>query len=755
MSNETVGSMNGLGPVGRLGRFAATRRRRVFIAWAVIAVGLGALAPRVETALSGAGWQANGSESVEVRERIDSAFAGAGAYALQVAVHSGELTATDPDFRRTLARAEAVLTADPAVSRVIPPRPAQTISRDGHTAVIVAGAAEDPNGMVAAASDLKDELAAVAAPGVEVSLTGAPGMWSDFNEANKEAMLKSELLSWPVTLAILLLAFGSLVAAGLPLMLTIVGLIASAGVLFLGTKISPISIWAMNFALMFALALGIDYALFIVMRFRNALFGQGLAPNDAIAEAMDTAGKAILFSALTVLISLSAVMLVPSSAFRSVSLGIMIAVLFILAATLTLLPAVLAGLGPQVDKLALPWAHSGDHHSPRFARWGEMLWRRPLVFGGIALIALVGLALPVLSLKTGMPSIKVVPEDDGSRVGYNQITEAFGPGAPGTLQVLMPAEETRLVSAELRADPGVVVVTPAQPGADGEALIQAIPTSGPSSPAFGETIDRLRAALPPTALVGGPAAESHDLEAALADKTPLAIGLILALGFLLLLVAFQAPLIAAIGVLANLLSTGAAFGVAKLIFQDGNLSGVLGFESQGFLDAWGPIFFFAMIFAIAMDYTVFLLSSAREHWEETGDAKAAMVGGMAHSGRVILAAGAVMVAVFFTFALSGPLPPKEMGVILGVAVLLDTFLVRLLLLPVFLRLAGSAAWYLPAWLDRVLPDIHFSHGSSGEVLAVEAEGNGVGRAGAGQLLEGPGIEDEQVGVGAADIENDR
>ncbi len=174
------------------------------------------------------------------------------------------------------------------------------------------------------------------------------------------------------------------------------------------------------------------------------------------------------------------------------------------------------------------------------------------------------------------------------------------------------------------------------------------------------------------------------------------------LGFLLLLIAFQAPLIAAIGVLANLLSTGAAFGVATLIFQHGHLSGLLGFESQGFLDAWGPIFFFAMIFAIAMDYTVFLLSSAREHWEESGDAKDAMVGGLAHSGRVILAAGGVMVAVFFTFALSGPLPPKEMGTILGVAVLLDAFLVRLLLLPVFLRLAGSAR-LVPAGLARPDP----------------------------------------------------
>jgi RND superfamily putative drug exporter len=242
------------------------------------------------------------------------------------------------------------------------------------------------------------------------------------------------------------------------------------------------------------------------------------------------------------------------------------------------------------------------------------------------------------------------------------------------------------------------------------ALTEAIPAGGPSTPALGATVNRLRAELPAGALVGGPAAENHDLEAALSAKTPLAIGVVLALGFLLLLVAFQAPLIAAIGVLTNLLATAAAFGVATLIFQDGHLAGLLGFESQGFLDAWGPIFFFAMIFAIAMDYTVFLLSSAREHWEETGDARKAMVGGLAHSGRTILAAGAVMVAVFFTFALSGPLPPKEMGVILGVAVLLDAFLVRLTLLPVFLRLSGRAAWYLPAWLDRILPRVHFGHG---------------------------------------------
>ena len=477
--------------------------------------------------------------------------------------------------------------------------------------------------MVRAADELKGPLARLGSDGVRVNLTGAAGMWSDFNQANKSAMMKSELISWPVTLAILVLAFGSLVAAGLPLMLTIVGLVAAAGSLWIGTQIADISIWSMNFALMFALALGIDYALFIVYRFRGAFFGSKLPAAEAVAATMDTAGKAVLFSGLTVLISLSAVMLVPSPAFRSTSLGIMLSVVFVLAATLTLLPAVLAKLGPRVDRFALRRVHAGEHHSPRSAAWAERLWRRPLPYGLAALVLLVALALPVLSLKTAMPSIKVVPSGDNSRAGYDAVQKAFGPGATAPLQIVAPEAEAAEAAAAARRDPGVARVMPPQPGGGGLALVQAIPTTDPSAKATGTTIDRLRAALPQAALVGGPVAENHDLEAALSAKTPLVIGVVLGLSFLLLVVALQAPLIAALGVVTNLLATGAAFGVAKWIFQDGVGHSLLGFEPQGFLDAWGPVFFFAMIFAISMDYTVFLLSSAKEHWERSGgDAQA-------------------------------------------------------------------------------------------------------------------------------------
>ena len=536
-------------------------------------------------------------------------------------------------------------------------------------------------------------------------------MWSDFNTANKAAMMKSELLSWPVTMAILVLAFGSLVAAGLPLLLTILGLVASAGLLSLLTHGFDISIWAMNFALMFALALGIDYALFIVHRFRGAFFGSRLGVRDAVAVTMDTAGKAVLFSGLTVLVSLSAVMLVPSPAFRSMALGIMLSVVFVLAATLTLLPAVLAKLGPKVDALPLPLGALRGAPLAALRALGRATLAPPARVrsrrGARARPARAAgpRAEDRHAVDQGRPARPTAP---GSAT--TQVQQAFGAGAPGALQIVAPRGQAAAVAAAARRDPGIARVLAPQPGAGGLALVQAIPNADPSSPAVGRTIDRLRAALPPGALVGGARRREPRPRAGAARRRRRSlIGVVLTLGFLLLLVALRAPLIAALGVVTNLLATGAAFGVGRLIFQDGHGAGLLGFESQGFMDAWAPVFFFAMIFAISMDYTVFLLASAKEHWDRSHDPREAVVGGLAHSGRVIFAAAAVMVAVFFTFALSGPLPPKEMGVILGVAVLLDAMLVRLVLLPALLRVFGRHAWALPRWLDRILPNVRFGH----------------------------------------------
>lgn len=730
------------GLLAQLGAWAGSHLRFVLLAWLVVLAGFGAFAPQVESALSGAGWQDSSSSSVQARDLITRDFAGLNSTALQVVVHdnAGRIAA-DPAAQQAIGKATALLKADPRVSTVVPPQPGSSISRDGRTAVIQGGAKADSNEMVRAADALATPITALSTGNVSVNLTGSSALWSNFNKVNHAAMIKSEVLSWPVTMIVLVIAFGSLVAAGLPLMLTMVGLLSAAGALVLATHVAPVSIWALNFAMMFALALGIDYALFIVVRFRAALHKRKDDPDRAaasvaaIAETMGTAGKAVAFSGLTVLVSLSTVLLVPSPAFRSMALGIMLSVLFVLAATLTLLPAVLGKLGRRVDagRIQLPLA--GRRHARRARRsagrpeprpsapqlpdsvvglerglhhWGGWLHRRPWVAGTLVVVALGVLAWPVMSLRTGMPSIAIIPQTQTARAGYNQVVDAFGPGAPGTLSVLSPVGAQQKTTAVLASDSGVATTMPGG-SSHGWTMTLVVPTTGPSTPATGNTIDRLRTELPTGSLIGGAAAENHDLEKALSSRTPLVFGLLIALGFVLLLIALGSPLVAFVGVVTNLASIAAAFGVAKLIFQDGHLSGLLNFQPQGFIDAWAPLFFGAMLSGVAMDYTLFLLSAAREHYDLTGDPQQAMRTALRTSGRVVVAAAGVMVAVFLTFALSGPLAPKEMGIILAIAVFLDALCIRLILLPVVLRLTGHGAWYRPRWLAHLLPDVRFSH----------------------------------------------
>lgn len=697
------------GALGRLGSAMVDRHRWVFGIWLVLLIVLGAAAPSVFSSLAGAGWQANGSESVQVRELAQQHFGGNSSEAVQVVVHSDTATVTDSEMEQAFTDVAAVFAGDTRFGAVVQPQPGMTISPDGHTGIVIAGANASTDDMVKAVDDLKSELTALSKDGVQVYPTGSSALWSDFNKANHDAMIKAELFSWPVTLAIMVLAFGSLVAAGLPLLLTVAGLVASAGGLVLLNGVTPISVWAMNFAMMFALALGIDYALFIVARFRDAL--RRSDPRSAVVETMNTAGKAVILSGLTVLVSLSAVLLVPAPAVRTMAVGIMLAVFFVLLATMTLLPAVLGKLGSKVNTGSLPHAKRQVHRSPRFAAWGELLHKHPWPFAVVSAGILVALALPVFGLKVAMPSITVVPENAPVRQGYELVQAQFGDGAPGALQIIVPTEDAATTAEAAGRVNGIAMVTPPRAAGDssGYSLLQAIPGVDPSDESMATVLADLRSQLPDNALVGGAPAENLDLQQALNDYLPIVVGIILVLGFLLLLVALQAPLIALLGTVVSLLSTAAAFGVAKLIFQDGHGASLLGFTPQGFLDGWGPVFFFAMIFAIAMDYTVFLLATAKEHYEHSGDPKTAQVDGMAHSGRIILLAAAVMVAVFFTFALADPLPPKEMGIILGVAVLLDAVLIRLILLPVLLRLTGHGAWWSPAWLTKVLPSITFTH----------------------------------------------
>ena len=707
-------------PFARLGTWAATHFRTVLIAWLLVLLVFGVFAVHVENALAGAGWQASNSQSVAARAIIEKDFSGLGATSLQVVVvdHDGPI-ASDPQAQAVITKATRVLRSDPRVSTVVPPKAGVSISRDGRTAIITAGAAADSNKMVQAADAVAAPLSALSTARISVTLTGDSALWADFNTANRSAMLRSEMLSWPVTIIILVIAFGSLVAAGLPLLLTMAGLLVAAGALVITTKFTPVSIWALNFALMFALALGIDYALFLVMRFRSALERRGAKPGDreaivaSVAETLDTAGKAVAFSALTVLASLAAILIVPSPAFRSMAFGIMLSVVAVLAATLTLLPAVLGKLGANINKgkirLRRGTRPEGEGALDRMLHaWGKFLWRHPFRAGAAALILLLLAAWPVIGMRTNMPSITIVPASANARVGYYQVTNAFGPGAPGTLQVVVPEGEQAQAMAILTHATGVAGVVPGPTNA-GWTLDQVVPTTGPSTTATGATIDHLRQVLQTGTLIGGAAAENHDLQQSLASRTPLVLGILGLLGFLLLLIALGAPLIAAMGVLITALSVAGAFGIGRLIFQNGFLSGPLAFQPQGFIDAWAPLFFGAMVFGVAMDYTLFMLSAAKERYETHPDPEQAMIGSMRTSGRVVLSAAAVMVAVFLTFALSGPLAPKEMGVILAIAVALDAIVVRLVVLPIVLRLGMHHSWHQPKWLGRILPKVRFSH----------------------------------------------
>jgi RND superfamily putative drug exporter len=715
-----------LGPLGRIAYASAASTRRTVVVWLVICCALGAFLPKLEHSLAGSGMWATGSESVTVRKTVQATNPLLTSSALSVVMHGEKAYARDGEFRRAARRVARVLGQDPAVDGTLGPTKAGLISPDGRTVIIRGGAGGSPREMIRAADRLRERIPAAAGPDYRAYVAGVSSQWADFNKDNRDATLRSEKYALPVTLLVLALAFGSLTAGGLPLLITVIGLAVTGGTLTLLTHLFDVSLWALTFTLIFTMALGIDYALFIVMRFREAL-AEHADPVRAAAVTMDTAGRAIAFSGFTVFAAIGVCFLIPSPMPRSIALGVMLSVALVLVVMFTLMPAIMARLGPRIDAGAMPWRRrraqrtSTPSSSRLMHRWGAFVWRypKPLAVGVTTL--LVVLALPLGHMRIGIPGDSILPKNAPSRQGARTVQAAFGPSAVAPLTVTAPRADVARALAVMRADPELsgIRAVPGRPGAP-QAILQASLRVPPGSSAAGRQIDRLRAALPEHALVGHAPAELHDLRKAMTETAPVVLTLILLVGSLLLLVAVQAPVIALAGTLTSVLSTGAALGLTVRVFQDGQASALLGFEPQGFVDFWVPVFFSAMIFAIAMDYTVFFVSSARERWDQTNDARTAIVSGMGRSGPVIVAAVAAMLAVFGSFAFSPAVPAKEMGVVLGVAVLLDAFLVRLLLLPALVSIAGPVAWRQPPWLARVLPTFSLSHGQGPRVAEPES-----------------------------------
>jgi len=697
----------------RLARFSATRRRWVMIVWLVATLAAAPLALTLSGALSGAGWDAQGSTAQHVREELRRDFPQLGAEAAVVVYRQTTPVSQDPSG---LQRVVTDLQGAPGSTAVVDPltRPAEAglVSPDGTTVLIpVQLAANYDADLPTSAGRLSDAVSKLAVPeGATAKVTGEWAVWSDFNKTNEEALHRAELLSGLPTVILLLVAFGSAIAAGIPLLLALAGIAVGFASLHLLGDETPLSVWSMNFSMMIGLAVGIDYSLFIVSRYREER-EDGYDAVEAIVNTLSTAGKAVFLSALTVVLSLAAVFLVPVMVFQSMALGMILAVAAVALAALTLLPAVLVALG---DKVLVSKDKDPDRAAEgRWARWTGLALKHPgrTLVAGLALLLL--LAAPAIGMHLGMPGARVVDEGRSSRDGYEMVVESFGPGAAAPLFVTVPTAGAAKVVEIAQADPNVVDArVVAEPAATGRTVVRVIPGTAVDSAATSDLVGRLRSSVGaevPAALVGGPAAQNHDLTATLVGRAPYAIGVIMLVAFFLLLIVFRSVTIALSSILLNLISVGASFGFATLVFQHGWGAGLIGIHPQGFVDAWAPLFFFALLFGLSMDYQLFLLAAIREQYQATGDTKVAIREGIARTGRPITNAALIMIVVFVAFGVTGPIPPTELGVTLAVAVLLDATVVRMMLVPSLMGLLGERNWWLPRWLGKVLPDVKFSH----------------------------------------------
>lgn len=698
----------------RLARFSARRRRPVMLVWLAIVLVAAPLALTLTGALSGAGWEAQGSISQKVRDELRRDFPQAGAEAAAVVYHQS--TPISQDGAGLAALVSGLKGAPGTVGLVDPrsvPASAGLVSPDGKTAIVPVQLAstKDADLPVSAGKLIKAVDAVDLPKGATANATGEWAVWHDFNHENEQALHRAELVSGLPTIVLLLVAFGTVVAAGMPLLLALAGISFGFGAIHALTSVTPLSVWSMNFSMMIGLAVGIDYALFIVSRYREER-EDGKDPSDAIATTLATAGKAVFLSALTVVLSLAAVFLVPVMVFRSMALGMILSVVAVATASLTLLPAVLVALG---DKVLVKKGHE-DHDRAaegRWARWTGKALERPKLTLAVGLVALLALAAPALGMRLGMPGAHVVDTGASSRDGYDALVSAFGQGAGAPLFVTAPAADADKIVALATADRDVAaaqVVT--QPASTGRVAIRVVPKTAGDSSQTSDLVGRLRSAIAPvsaTAAVGGPGSQNHDLTSVLTGKAPLAIGVIMLVAFVLLLAVFRSVGIAVASLVLNLIGVSASFGFATLVFQHGWGLGLLGIHSQGFVDAWAPLFFFALLFGLSMDYQLFLLAAIKERRDATGDARLAVREGIARTGRPITNAALIMIVVFVAFGVTGPIPPTELGVTLALAVLLDATVIRMMLVPSLLGLLGEKAWWMPAWLDRRLPHIRFSH----------------------------------------------
>ncbi|MEA2341168.1 MAG: hypothetical protein QOG11_1245 [Solirubrobacteraceae bacterium] len=527
---------------------------------------------------------------------------------------------------------------------------------------------------------------------------------------------------------VLIITFGSLVAAGIPLLTALFALGSTLGCIYLISHVVDTPDFASQLAALIGLGVGIDYALFVLTRYRAEVKG-GRDRLEAIEVASDTAGRTVFFAACTVIIALLGMLLLGLSFLHGVAIGAALAVLLTMVGALTLLPALLMGAGGWIDRLhlriPLPGARrrraekaaSARPDGAAWARWSAGVQRRPWLAAGAALAVLLALAAPALGMRLGTSDASLDPAGSTTKAAYGLISDGFGPGVNGQflLATKLPAKgdaaAAQQIATAARTDRGIASVSRPQLSKDGQvAIITAFPKTGPQDQATTDTLDRLRGdVLPPaekasgaTVEIGGLTASQEDFTQVVASKLPVFIGAVVLLSALLLLAVFRSVIIPVKAAVMNLLSIGAALGVVTLIFQEGVGAGLLGIGT-GPIESFVPVMVFAIVFGLSMDYEIFLMSRIHEEWEHTGDPHQSVGRGLATTGKVITAAASIMIVVFASFALGDDRIIKLFGLGLASAVLLDALVIRCLLVPALMEIFGRRAWYMPAWLDRIIP----------------------------------------------------
>jgi RND superfamily putative drug exporter len=713
----------------RLGRLAARRPWIVIGAWLVAAVlvvgGAAAFGQQLEDSMA-----VPGLDSQEATDLLTAARSDRAGLTAQVVVSPLDRRATflsSPGARSALAAVQdaaaglpkVLATSDPAGALAAGADPTArrgAISDDGRVAVIHLQypVAEDLR-----PSDLENLKAfgAAARQGSPLQIDMGGDLFFAFEEPEQGA---AELIGLVAAGIILLLAFGSLVAMGLPIGIALVGLGLGISAMPLITHVIDIPAFAPQMATMIGIGVGIDYALFLVARHREHL-ARGMTMEESIGRAVATAGQAVVIAGGTVVIAILGLAVAGLPFLTGAAAATSVIVLTMVVASVTLLPAFLALAGDRIHRRRRRGraVTTPLHVTSGWLRWGEHVSRNawPYAIGVTALLLV--LAAPVLALRLGFPDEGSLPDTRTERRAYDLVAEGFGPGSNGPLVIAVDISRDQRVVGPLaraiEADEGVATVAPPQVDAGaGVATLLAFPTTAPQDERTLATIKRLRADVFPAVLAGSPARAhvggSTATWADIADKAngrlPLFIAAVLGLSFVLLTLVFRSVLVPLKAVLLNLLSIGVAYGVLVMVFQWGWGIGVIGLESTVPIVSFIPLFMFAVLFGLSMDYEVFLLSRVREHYLATGDNDTSVIHGIAGTARVITSAALIMISVFLGFVLGDDPTIKMMGLGLATAILVDATIVRMVLVPATMKLMGDANWWLPAWLDRLLPTIH-------------------------------------------------